>query len=845
MSRKLAKQLTAITMAGIMMLSMTGCGKGGNNGSGGKNEPKQDTKTMVYQGNEIVFDGVQGDIGDLIVKGDKIYFTTYEWIEGDAQAGDSEGEESDTSEEGMDEGDTSDGEEKESSGESTTEDETSEEETTEEKSKDETTEATTEENTEENTTEESADDTSEDEAVSDDTEGTSEEEQSEEEETYIDGTNITRMYVAGIDGSNATEISIPNLKEDEWIYYMAVNDANEIILLLSSYDEKTEKTNYIVRKMTEDGEELLTEDITKVLDLGQDKYLSKILFDNEGRLIAVLENSVLVLDKDYKKADEIKSESWLQGAALTKDGKIICGQDSGDSAQVIVLDVDNGKWGESIELELRYFSSSEALMDGNEDYDFYYRDDSGIYGFNMTDKKSTKLLDYVASDISSDHTYGMIPLSKDLMLGRVWGDNGTQLVQYTKVDPSEIADKKTITFGGQWISDEIKSAAIEFNKNSKEYRVEFKDYSNEEDPMTKMNADIVAGNIPDILYVDSAFIQQYVSKGILEDLTPYYDKDSELNTSDIIEPLYEAMKIDGKLYYISPDFGINSLLGSADVVGTESGWTFEEFKTLLEEKGDSVKPFYSDNKSMMLYTLLGNGIADFVDWQTGECRFNSQDFKDILEICNTGTNEEPDYENGPSMPSLVQEGKVLLTEGYVDLEELQMYSKMFGSKLTFIGYPNEKREGSYFTINTPIGISAKSEVKDAAWEFVRTFMTKEYQATKLRWSTPTRQDCLDMKIKAQMTTENYTDEFGQEISPVSSSYGYGNDWEVEIGPSSQEEVDLYLGLINNTKKVGGYDYKIMEIIEEETKAYFSGDKSLEDTADIIQNRITTYVNENR
>jgi len=38
---------------------------------------------------------------------------------------------------------------------------------------------------------------------------------------------------------------------------------------------------------------------------------------------------------------------------------------------------------------------------------------------------------------------------------------------------------------------------------------------------------------------------------------------------------------------------------------------------------------------------------------------------------------------------------------------------------------------------------------------------------------------------------------------------------------------------------------MMEIITEETSAYFEGQKTAEETADIIQNRIQVYVNENR
>ena len=66
-----------------------------------------------------------------------------------------------------------------------------------------------------------------------------------------------------------------------------------------------------------------------------------------------------------------------------------------------------------------------------------------------------------------------------------------------------------------------------------------------------------------------------------------------------------------------------------------------------------------------------------------------------------------------------------------------------------------------------------------------------------------------------------------------------------IKPSTQEEVDMYMDLIDNTKKVGGWNQAILDIIIEESKAYFSGDKNVDETADIIQNRVKTYVNENR
>ena len=64
----------------------------------------------------------------------------------------------------------------------------------------------------------------------------------------------------------------------------------------------------------------------------------------------------------------------------------------------------------------------------------------------------------------------------------------------------QVKDKVTITYGSLWgVDDTVKNAAIKFNKENDKYRIEFKDYGDSEDAKTKMNADIAAGNIPDII----------------------------------------------------------------------------------------------------------------------------------------------------------------------------------------------------------------------------------------------------------------------------------------------------------------------------------------------------------
>ncbi len=812
------KKAAALLMASVMMVSMAACGKN-DKGSSGSKEKKENKKEMTYEESDLQIDGIKGDISSYQVADDRIYFFTTDWVENDT------GEEGDSAEEGSEEDTKEDAASEETSEEDTATEEATEEDT-EEASEDSSEDVSSEEDTEEEDTEEGEEDTS---------------------EEGVTGTSYYYVYSMKADGTDLQELGSPQLNENEYINYMLVKSDGTIQFLLGAYDQKSEKTQYSLVAYDENGKEASREDVTKVLGLTDESYLNKALIDDKDRYVFATDQAIIVLDKDLKKVCEMKPDSnYVEGIAKTKDGKILVADSSGDKgAKVQILDVDAQKWGESYKLDLQYFSSSDALMNGIE-YDFYYKDDAGIYGYDIASKKSTKVMDYVASNISSDNSYSITPIAKDTMMGTTWDESGSKVVIYKKVDPSTITDKETITVGAMYVDDNVKKAAIAFNKKNNKYQIEFKDYSNEEDPQTKMNADIIAGNVPDILCLSGLSVNQYVEKGILEDLTSYYEKDSDVSVDDMIPSVAKAMQIDGKYYYIAPGFYVNTLVGAAKTVGTEPGWTMDDLKKLLDEHKDA-RPFYSENKNDNLYSFITMNISDYVDWSTGECTFDGQDFKDILEICNRGTNEETDYsEDSPSEPSLVKEGKVLLTNGgSLDMESVELYEAMFNGDITFIGYPNKDKDGSYFSFDKQLGIYSKSKNKDAAWEFLKTFLTKEYQGDRNNlYSNPTRQDAFDMLVKSKTATKKYTDELGNEVEPLESGWGW-DDLNVDIGPLTDKQAQMYIDLVNNTDKTGEYNDEIGNIITEEAKAYFSGQKSLDETADIIQNRVKTYVNENR
>lgn len=680
------------------------------------------------------------------------------------------------------------------------------------------------------------------------------------EESYVEETMIYRLYTVNLDGNDLQEIPI-NLQEDEYISALLVGKDGSLTYM-TSYNEKIEEAYNELIKIDANGNELMRENITESLKMGENTHVSSIVEDAKENVVVVSEQKVYILDKNFKSVGEVEREEGhhVIDTALTKDGEIVCVDEdylsSQISMQVRILDVEGRKWGEPLKLDASGFSGNDYIMDGS-GYDFYYKDDFGIYGYDLTSEKGTKLMDYTASCLTSEDADGIVPMGDGKFIGITYDyakeEGKPGLVVYSKADPSTLANKKTITYGALMVSDDVNRAVMAFNRTNKDYQIVFK-YVNEEDSYTRMLADVTAGNIPDIIDISNFPLSadQCVAKGLLEDLTPYYEKDSELKTDDIIDSVLEAMKTDEKLYYIVPGFSINTIVGKTKDVGDGTGWTFDELKALLKEKGEDVSLFDTQaSKSEILDSLLE--IADFVDWQSGECSFDSQDFKDILEICNDkGLNEEVEMSDAEiieevnSLPSRLREGKILLREGNsLVMEDVQKDKQIFGEDITYIGYPNREKQGSYFQFARQIGIYSESGVKDEAWEFIRTFMTKEYQGKIMNsYCTPTRKDCFDLQIKAKMATEAYTDEFGQEIEPLKDSWNWGSV-EMELKPLSQEEVDMYVNLVNNAKKNDGFDEEIMTIVIEEAQAYFAGKKSLDKTADIIQRRVTTYVNEQR
>lgn len=656
---------------------------------------------------------------------------------------------------------------------------------------------------------------------------------------------IQHLYCVDKAGGESKEITIPDFCEEGQIYSIAVDEAGSLLVLLGDYNSKDDTYGYRLAKLDTEGRVLESVDITKELHLDADAYISNMKCDEENILL-VSDYNVYVLDYNMKQKGRIHTEAMLTTLARMKDGSWICGCEDIDGVTVRVIDTEKLQFGAVYPLELSYFMSDNALLDGSE-YDFYYITQNAIYGYTIADQSGVKIFDYLASNVITG--YQMLSLPDGSFLGIDTIEDKDVINQYVKIDPKELENKKEMVLGAMYLDDSMKQAAISFNKTNRDYRIVLRDYSNAENPIAKMNADIIAGNIPDMIALSGLPIEQYAAKGLLEDLTPYIEQDADVTETDYVDSVMQAMKTGDKQYYVSAFFDIVTMIGSKDKLGTKQGWTMEEMLEFVEEQDADTQLFYYNQKSEILTQLLTFSYNNFVNWQDGSCSFDSEEFKALLTICNAG---EPDREEEDmarmevdSRMELFRNGDILFESDMLSLEQLQLIREEFGGEITCIGYPAKEGNGSCFLMEGAVGIYSGSKVKDGAWQYMKILLSREYQMKNLEnvFMLPTRKDCMEEYVRRMTTKESYRDEYGTEVEPITTTWYDG--YSMDISPASKEDAVLFESLINSTHCVIGYDEAILDIVLDEAKGYFNGDKSVEETAKIIQNRVATYVNEMR
>lgn len=628
-------------------------------------------------------------------------------------------------------------------------------------------------------------------------------------------------------------------------------------------EEEIDKDSYYLMKYNEKGEELfsvLLNEIPQIKEAASDNwfYVGDMVLIQDSVYVSGMGN-YFQFDREgnFKKILTAADGNTFEGTTLypLENGKAACISYEENGCYACYVDLDTGVFSDKAKLP---GSSWEYSIYAGIGYDLYLVNSYGVFGYNVGDEERTQLMDYVDSDLGIYSVYNLLAINEKEFWG-AYNDMETdtaQIGRFSKVDPENVIDKTAIVLACTGLTWDLRIQAVKFNKSNEKYRITIQDYSSIYGSDTdytagvnRLNADIVSGKVPDILVLSTDMpVDSYISKGLFEDLKPYIENDESLDINNFMPNIVEAFSVEGKLYRLVPSYSISTIIAKTSDVGEERGWTIQDVNALMASKPEGTQLLnYVDRNTMMLYcmNLAGN---QFVDWETGKCNFSSDSFIEMLDFLNQfpETVDSAVYTDDywEHYDSLWREGKVIAqlytVANFTDFNYVAKGS--FGEPVTMIGFPSSNEDGSAIMPDMQLAMSAKSPNKEGAWEFLRYFLSDEYQ-DEINYGFPVSIKRLDELAEKATKKSTYTDENGNEVE--TDDYYYIDGVELIIEPMTEEEAEKFKETLYSFTQVYNYDENLIQIIQEETASFFSGQKKAEDVAEIIQSRVQIYVNENR
>ncbi|MCI9071270.1 MAG: extracellular solute-binding protein [Lachnospiraceae bacterium] len=387
-------------------------------------------------------------------------------------------------------------------------------------------------------------------------------------------------------------------------------------------------------------------------------------------------------------------------------------------------------------------------------------------------------------------------------------------------------EKVVLTYATLYLDVEMEAWISEWNKSNVNCHVDVKEYgeSDYETSLMQFNADIVSGHMPDIIDFSDLDMAPYISKGILMDLYPYMDSDLQIKREDFVPGVLQLYEKDEKLYSIALGYSFETLMGKKSIVGNRSQWNILKMKQMIEEMPS--QSHFIDNLGPigLLRIVLMMGMDEYIDWETGQCFFEGDEFIELLELANSmeGVPVEGNIEE------YLVNGRLMLNRAYISSvsEYIKAINMFQGEEVVCVGYPSAQGGKTLIQPYLPIGISNMCENKSAAWEFVRSLISEEFQNKHIQFNFP----ILEVSLE---------EEFEQALHPPVNSWSGEN---TDVLPSQEEINELYETINCSSGKIV-FDTNIWRIIEEETEFYFSGEKNVEEVTKVIQNRVQNYIYE--
>lgn len=386
---------------------------------------------------------------------------------------------------------------------------------------------------------------------------------------------------------------------------------------------------------------------------------------------------------------------------------------------------------------------------------------------------------------------------------------------------TETTGDKTMITIACWIKDTPLSLCVdEFNQRNSDYEIQIYEYydpteQNYEAAMTRMRMDLIANDVCDLLYLDSMDIYALENAGLLMDLNPLMEQDKQFHYEDYYWNIWSLYQRNGKLYEWIPAFELAGVFGPSTLLSDVDTWTMDEYRAFSNSTGQSIG---SITPATMICSMLQYTNHDLISLENGTCNLNSEEFKEWLAF-SYGFHSS----NGDLWVNWIRGMKDYLS-----------WQFDFGTPICMVNVPTTQRSSICASAHFSFGISSKTEHALICWEFLK-FLMDDALLNQMTLGAepvgfPMKKDLLTTQLECAML-------------PESDSNAIVHNWGDDAIPLAESDAARLIQQIENIDCVQKRISAVLDIVIDESGAYFEGEKNVDDTARIIQSRSSIYLAE--
>jgi len=436
---------------------------------------------------------------------------------------------------------------------------------------------------------------------------------------------------------------------------------------------------------------------------------------------------------------------------------------------------------------------------------------------------------------------------------------------------------QTLTAYSLTENDILRQAIIRYQGANPDVYVDYKVGMDEEgsvtreDAVKKLNTEIMAGKGPDFLILDGLPVNSYVEKGVLADLTPYL---TELEKEEKILPnIKESFTADGKICMLPAALTVSMYMTEKEnmtEVSDLSALADMIEKLRSEHPGEGIWETYSED--MVLNALMPVSaplwFAEAGQLNAAELSDYLEQTKRIYDACMEGLSEEllqvylGRAENTVgssdefSAYNDLQGGGVQIVAGNekVALGELKNaynYAFMQSVKRSENGENGKNCQMALTPGNVKdsfrpyalMGVSAASAQAELAGGLLREALSKDMQRMIYPIGFPVNEAGLQTYLE---TLGGQLPEWSKPGEPF-SGYGFGDENGLIITmsvyvPTEQETKELY-DLLSSVRTPYLSDAVVEDAVREAGKRYLEGRCSREEAVEFVQKKLAIYMSE--